>query len=85
MWIAVVVAGSSLAIALISLVFLLGGYLLVAGLWYVMVYRPSRRDQSERKTPTGRLDERPDHRDEPRSAAGESQDDGRSACASDEA
>lgn len=55
MWIALVVGGN-VAVALISLVFLLGGYLLVAGLWYVMVYRPSRRDRSGRRAGTGRPD-----------------------------
>jgi hypothetical protein len=34
----------TVAIAIISLVVIVGGYLLLAGLFYVMVYRP-RRDE----------------------------------------
>ncbi len=58
----VAAAGSTAGITLISLAFLLGGYLLVAALWYLMVYRPSRRDSSQRKKGAGLVDERPDRR-----------------------
>ncbi len=56
----VAAAVSTAGVTLISLVFLLGGYLLVAALWYLMVYRPSRRDSSQRELGTGHVDDRPD-------------------------
>ena len=37
--------GNTTGLALISLAFIVGGYVLIAGLWYFMVYRPSRRER----------------------------------------
>lgn len=61
-----VVADSTVGIAVISLVFIVGGYLLVGVLWYLMVRRPSRdermraerlaRPQSRVEQPDGRHD-----------------------------
>jgi len=50
MWPSPVAAENTVGIAVISLVFIVGGYLLLAALWYLMVYRPSRRDRMERQT-----------------------------------
>ena len=37
--------GNTTGIALISLAFIVVGYVLVTALWYLMVYRPSRRER----------------------------------------
>ncbi|MGI8623839.1 MAG: hypothetical protein ACR2NB_10250 [Solirubrobacteraceae bacterium] len=37
------IADNTTGIAVISLTIIVGGYLLVASLWYLMVYRPSRQ------------------------------------------
>lgn len=44
--ITLVATGAVVMVALISLVFIVGGYALLAALWYLMVYRPSRRDRA---------------------------------------
>ena len=46
--------GNTTGIALISLAFIVGGYVLVTALWYLMVYRPSRRER--RSQPDDRAD-----------------------------
>ena len=38
-------AQSTTGIALISLVFIVGGYLFIGGLWYVMVKRPGSEER----------------------------------------
>ena len=47
--------GGTVWIALISLAFIIGGYIAVAGLWYLMVYRPSRSDRAHEE-PTEQSD-----------------------------
>lgn len=42
-------AANTVGVAVISLVFMVGGYLLLAVLWYLMVYRPSRRERLARE------------------------------------
>ena len=38
-----VAAENTTGIAIIALVFIIGGYLLLMALWYLMVYRPGRQ------------------------------------------
>jgi hypothetical protein len=40
-----VAAENTVGIAILSLVILAGGYAVVVGLWYLMVYRPSRDER----------------------------------------
>ena len=36
---------NTLGLAVVSMAILAGGYLLVVGLWYLMVYRPAREER----------------------------------------
>ena len=40
-----VAAENTVGIAILSAVILAGGYAVVVGLWYLMVYRPSREER----------------------------------------
>jgi hypothetical protein len=52
-----VAAENTVGIAILSMVILAGGYAVVVGLWYLMVYRPARderRAADERDATAGR-------------------------------
>lgn len=46
-----IAAANQLGIVIVAAVFLVGGYVLVAGGWYLMVLRPSRRERAEPAPP----------------------------------
>ena len=56
-------AENTAGLAILSMAILFGGYLVVVGLWYLMVFRPSRekrrRADDPQGTPTGKPTDRP--------------------------
>ena len=49
-----VAAENTVGIAIVSMAILAGGYVIVVGLWYLMVYRPSREERRTADEPGGK-------------------------------
>jgi hypothetical protein len=54
-----VAAENTVGIAILSAVILAGGYAVVVGLWYLMVYRPSRAERRAAEEPRREPADRP--------------------------